>query len=106
MNCAEAKKIDLVSYLAELGYFPQRISGNDYYYISPFRDEKHASFHVNRKRNVWYDHGGNNDGGSIIDFGIRHHHCKVSEFLKRLERFVSFLPKILLRYAHSTSNPK
>jgi len=28
-----------------------------YWYLSPLREEKEASFKVNRKKNVWYDHG-------------------------------------------------
>lgn len=40
MTCADAKKIDLVDYLASLGYHPQKVSPPDYWYLSPFRDEK------------------------------------------------------------------
>ena len=57
MNCAEANQIDLVDYLYSLGYQTEKIRGNDYWYLSPLRDEKEASFKINRKKNVWYDHG-------------------------------------------------
>src|SRR4051795_6727649 len=79
----QAKQVDLVEYLEELGYQPQRIRNNDYWYLSPLRDEKTASFKVNAKLNAWYDHG-IGKGGNIIDFGILYHRCTVSELLQRL----------------------
>jgi len=63
----EAKQIDLVDYLAALGHRPQKIRNKDYWYHSPLRDEKTASFKVNRSLNVWYDHG-IGKGGNLIDF--------------------------------------
>ncbi|MBD0369096.1 MAG: DNA primase, partial [Flavisolibacter sp.] len=38
--CAEANMIKLVAYLNDLGYPPQKIRGNDYWYLSPLRQEK------------------------------------------------------------------
>ncbi len=90
MTCEQAKKIDIVDYLLSLGYQPQKIKINDYWYISPFREEKTPSFKVNRKLNSWYDHG-LGKGGNLIDFGILFHHCPVREFLERLSNF-SFHP--------------
>jgi hypothetical protein len=66
-NCAEAREIDLVNYLFTLGFHPLKIRGNDYWYLSPLREEREASFKVNRKLNVWYDHG-IGEGGDIIEF--------------------------------------
>src|SRR3954451_19248423 len=79
----EVKQIDLVEYLEKLGYQPEKIRNNDYWYLSPLRDEKTASFKVNRKLNAWYDHG-IGKGGNIIDFGILYHRYTVSELLERL----------------------
>jgi hypothetical protein len=89
LTCAEARQIDLVNYLANLGHQPQKILGNDYWYRSSLRAEKHASFKVNRKKNIWYDFG-TGAGGTIIDFGIRYHHCSISQFLKQLQPSFSF----------------
>ena len=83
LTCADAKKNDLVDYLASLGYHPQKVSHPDYWYLSPFRDEKTASFKVNRKLGVWYDHGAGT-GGDLIDFGTRFYNCSISDFLHRL----------------------
>ncbi|MDH7462173.1 CHC2 zinc finger domain-containing protein [Chitinophagaceae bacterium 26-R-25] len=87
-TCAEARKIDLVSYLSSLGYHPIRIKGSDHWYYSPFRKERTASFKVNRSMNVFYDHG-SGQGGNIIDFGIIYHKLNVAAFLQILaEDFV------------------
>ena len=85
----EARKIDIVEYLEKLGYQPQKIRNNDYWYLSPLRDEKTASFKVNRKLNAWYDHG-IGKGGNMIDFGIMYHRCSIPELLQKLSPSFSF----------------
>ena len=84
-TCAETREIDLVDYLFKLNFQPQKIRGNDYWYLSPLREEKEASFKVNRRLNVWYDHGIGR-GGDLIDFGVLYHHCTIPELLKRLKQ--------------------
>lgn len=79
----EAKLIPIVDYLDKFGIMPTKISGNDYWYFSPFRDERTPSFKVNAKKNLWYDHG-LGVGGSIIDLGARLHQCSLSDFLEDL----------------------
>lgn len=83
LSCKEAKYIPIAEYLAKQGIRPVYIKGNDYWYCSPLRDEKHPSFKVNTKLNAWYDHGAG-EGGSIIDLGIRLHNCSVSQLLHKL----------------------
>lgn len=83
LPCNQANQIDLVDYLARLGYTPKKIIRNDYWFLSPFRDEKTPSFKVNRQLNVWYDHG-IGKGGKLLDFGTAFHQCTVSELLHRL----------------------
>lgn len=85
-NCEQAKRLDLVEYLAFLGHQPQKIRNGDYWYLSPLRDEKTASFKVNRSRGIWYDHG-IGKGGDLIDFGKLYHSCSVSELLERLSGY-------------------
>jgi len=84
MLCKQANQIDLVDYLLSLGHHPQKIHGNDYWYLSPLRQEKTASFKVNRKLNCWYDHG-TGKGGNLVDFGILYHNVSVKELLDRLQ---------------------
>ena len=55
MSCQQARQIDLVEYLSQLGYNPQKVKGPDHWYLSPFRKERTPSFKVNRRLNVWYD---------------------------------------------------
>lgn len=79
----EAKKLDLVEYLSTLGFKPAKIRDNDYWYLSPLRDEKTPSFKVDRKINCWYDHG-LGKGGNLVDFGILYFSCSSADFLKKL----------------------
>jgi hypothetical protein len=83
ISIAEAKKIDMIDLLKSLGHIPQKIRNNDHWYLSPFREEKTASFKVNRELNVWYDHG-TGEGGNLVDFGIRYFKCSVADLLKKL----------------------
>ena len=70
----EAKQIDLVEYLSGLGFKPAKIRGNNYWYLSPLRDEKTPSFKIDRKINCWYDHG-IGKGGNLVDFGMVYFNC-------------------------------
>lgn len=83
MNCKEFNQLDIVDHLLTLGHKPAKIHGNDYWYFSPFRTEHTPSFKVNRKFNVWYDHG-LQKGGKLVDFGIRFYNCTVNELLHRM----------------------
>ena len=82
--CKNANQIDMVDYLERLGHKPTKIRNNDYWYLSPLRDEKTASFKVNRSKNVWYDHG-IGKGGTLVDFGKLYYHCTVKDLLSKLE---------------------
>lgn len=89
LTIAEAKQLDLVAYLSSLGYEPARIRNNDYWYLSPLRQEKTPSFKVNRKQNRWFDHGVGS-GGNLVDFAIQYHHCTIGELLQKLRSGLSF----------------
>ena len=82
-NCKIANQIDLVNYLETLGHEPSKIKNQDYWYLSPLRNENTPSFKVNQKLNLWYDHG-TGKGGNVVDFGIEYFRCTVSEFLQLL----------------------
>src|SRR3954453_22218537 len=86
MNCEEANQIELAEYLYSLGYQPQKICNHDHWYLSPLREEKEASFKVNRKKNVWYDHR-LGKGGSVVEFAIQFFSCNVSEALMKISSF-------------------
>ncbi len=86
MNCSEANQVDIVDYLNSIGYQPQKIRGHNYWYLSPIRNEKHASFKVDRNKNVWYDHG-IGKGGNLINFVMEFYKSNVSEALQKLSFF-------------------
>lgn len=89
LSINEAKEMDMVNYLSGLGHEPSKIRNMDYWYLSPFRDEKTPSFKINRKLNRWYDHG-LGKGGNLIDFAIIYHNCTVAEYLQKLNENFSF----------------
>jgi len=78
-----------VQYLADLGFQPRQIRGDDHWYLSPLREEKTPSFKVNKKFNIWYDHG-IGKGGNLIDFGILYHRCTVKDLLQKMTGISSF----------------
>ena len=84
LTCEQAKEMDMVDYLSSIGFNPIKIKNADHWYLSPLRDEKTASFKVNRELNCWYDHG-SGQGGNLVDFGIRYHNCSVKNFLEKLD---------------------
>lgn len=83
LSVAEAKEIDLVEYLSQLGHQAVKIRGGNHWYLSPLRKEKSPSFTVNQSRNVWYDFG-IGQGGSIIDFGVAYHKVSIPDLLQLL----------------------
>lgn len=67
MNTNQAKQIDLVKFLARLGYHPIKEKSHNLWYKSPFRDETEASFKIDMNTNRWHDFG-NGKKGTIVDF--------------------------------------
>jgi DNA primase len=89
LSLQDVRNIDIVDYLERLGLKPEKIRNNDYWYLSPLRKEKTASFKVNRKLNAWYDDGMGKEG-NMIDFGLLYHHCSIPELLQKLSANFSF----------------
>ncbi|MCR8561050.1 toprim domain-containing protein [Mucilaginibacter sp. BJC16-A38] len=71
MNVEQAKTIPISEILEKIGLQPVREDSSNAYYRSPWRDERTASFHLNKQKNQWYDHG-EGSGGDIIDFTRRY----------------------------------
>ena len=57
MNIDGIRKIPLADFLARLGHEPVRRSGNELWYIAPYRGERTPSFRVNVAKQLWYDFG-------------------------------------------------
>ncbi len=83
MNCEQANQIDLVDYLNSMGFSPSKISGENYWYLSPLHLERTASFKVNKPGNIWYDHG-IGKGGKLVDFVCLYLNCQIPEALQKI----------------------
>lgn len=59
------RSVPITDLLEQLGFTPKRCQGKEYWYCSPLRDEKTASFKVDLERNVWFDFGAGK-GGDIF----------------------------------------
>ncbi|MDO5419947.1 MAG: toprim domain-containing protein [Bacteroides sp.] len=68
MTIAEAKQVRIVDFLAQLGHRPQFVKSEQYWYLSPFREERTPSFKVNDRLNEWYDFG-EATGGDLVELG-------------------------------------
>jgi DNA primase len=86
MNCEEGNKVDLVKYLFSFGFIPAKIRGNNYWCISPLRDEKEASFKIDRNKNVWYDHGAGK-GCTVVHFITSYFNCDAQRALQKLSSY-------------------
>jgi len=51
------RQIPLADFLTRLGHEPVRRSGNELWYIAPYRSERTPSFRVNVAKQLWYDFG-------------------------------------------------
>ena len=49
------RRIPLADFLARLGHKPVRRSGNELWYLAPYRGERTPSFRVNVAKHLWYD---------------------------------------------------
>lgn len=80
MTTEELKKISMIDYLGSMGFVPEYSmkNGNEYWYNSPFRNEKKPSFKITVDKNTWYDFGAG-QGGSIIDFVACFNRCSIRE---------------------------
>lgn len=75
---------DMVDFLAHLGFKPDKVRPPDYWYRSPLRQERTPSFKINRRLNVWYDHG-IGEGGSLLHFAMKFYNCSYPELMEKLK---------------------
>jgi DNA primase len=92
LSLSRIREMDLTAFLDKLGFqvVARKKNDTDYWYLSPLRKERTASFHVNRLSNEWYDFG-LMAGGNPVDFCLRFFKCSVVELLDRMN--VSFSPQ-------------
>lgn len=65
MNIDEIRKISLVEFLNQLGYQSTGRDSKGLWFYAPYRSERKPSFHVNPRKNLWYDFG-TGVGGDIF----------------------------------------
>lgn len=91
--------IPITAFLGKHGIQPTHKKGNDWWYISPIRDNEQApSFKVNTDLNRWYDHG-TGEGGKLFDLALRIYKTNaLEETIQRITDLFSFSKA-------TTSNP-
>lgn len=82
MNIDEIRKIPLVEFLNQLGYQPTGRDSKGLWFYSPYRNERKPSFHVNPRKNVWFDFG-SGAGGDI--FTLAGELCNSGDFIRQAE---------------------
>ena len=82
MNINDIKKISLVEFLNQLGYQPTGRDSKGLWFYAPYRSERKPSFHVNPRKNVWFDFG-SGDGGDI--FTLAGELCNSTDFIRQAE---------------------
>ncbi len=87
MNTAQAKQTIHIDYfLQRNGYQPVKQTEMKSWYLSPLRNEKTASFMVNRDRNTFVDWG-SGERGTIIDLAMFLFSTDISGALEKLEGY-------------------
>lgn len=82
MNIDEIRQIPLVDFLNHLGYQSTGRDSKGLWFYSPLRSERKPSFHVNPKKNLWYDFGSGN-GGDI--FSLAGEIAGTTDFIRQAE---------------------
>lgn len=65
MDIEMIRGIPIEEFLSRLGHEPVRRHGDECWYLSPCREERTPSFHVNTRKGVWHDFG-TGRGGDIF----------------------------------------
>ena len=82
MNIDDIKQISIVDFLHHLGYEPTGRDGKGLWFYAPYRNERKPSFHVNPRKNVWFDFG-SGAGGDI--FTLAGELCDSTDFIRQAE---------------------
>lgn len=82
MNIDDIRKISLVEFLNQLGYQPTGRDSKGLWFYAPYRSERKPSFHVNPRKNVWFDFG-SGAGGDI--FTLAGELCDSTDFIRQAE---------------------
>jgi DNA primase (bacterial type) len=110
MNAKQAKLIKLTSLMNSLGFqkIKEERGGQEYKYLSPFREEKEPSFNINIAKNAWFDFGAG-EGGNTLDFAIKYLQnrgkpSQISDALSWLENISGQYRKNPITRSHSKTD--
>lgn len=92
MTIEEAKQVRIVDFLAQLGHHAQYVKSDQYWYLSPLRDEQSPSFKVNDRLNEWYDFGAAT-GGDLVELGK---YLYQTESVSEVLAYIGGIPAICL----------
>ena len=76
------RQMPIAVFLARLGHEPVRRSGNELWYIAPYRGERTPSFRVNVAKQLWYDFG-LGKGGDI--FTLAGEFARSGDFMEQVK---------------------
>lgn len=82
MDIDAIKGISLVDFLHHLGYQPTGRDSKGLWFYAPYRNERKPSFHVNPRKNLWFDFG-SGAGGDI--FTLAGEMCNSTDFIRQAE---------------------
>lgn len=71
MNIKQVNELSIIAFLEKLGISPSKVSGDSYFYHSPYRKENTPSFKVSASKNLWIDFGDDNYGGKLLDLVMK-----------------------------------
>ena len=89
LDANKLKQIPITDFLNKLNHKPTSQKGCDWWYLSPFRNEKTPSFKVDIEKNFWYDFGGGQEGGDIIRLVENLYNMTFKEALNELARLTN-----------------
>ncbi len=83
MNCKMInEQIRVIDYLAQKNIYPISCKQNIFWFLSPFRNEKTASFKVDNSSNRFYDFG-EGFGGTLIDLISKLENISIKEIIQK-----------------------
>lgn len=87
VNFGEIKRIDIIGFLEKIGIRPVRNYQAYALFHAPYREDRHPSFKVSRKKNRWYDLA-TMESGDIIDLGkMMYNTNDIMEVIRHIQNY-------------------
>ncbi len=87
------QQIDIVEFIGQyVELFPKN---DEYWGLSPFKDEKTPSFSVRREINQWYDFS-SGQGGNIFHFVKRYFNCSNTEAVNIIKEYAGYSGTVVI----------